>query len=395
LADADEWFAATRLPRGTQELADALEIYLGHDGGLASLSNWVLEDLPMGRAHSIDSDTDSAWAFVLLLAQGVAARDSEPDPITIGPNTYARREVLLSAIAEINTRGTQVAEDLRIRQLHSRVLPMIRGLLTSAIQDYERRESDRLEGAELDLQAINRLATTVKDRWQRSPLRSLLTEAGSIRRAPPTRGRGERFGLAATAPKIFFIGDDGVLDDSPERIGEDLARGMSRGEENAVAQKFLTIRALRYGGSLEDRLDQAIRSMRTAGLIPTHGFVPVDWRLWQALSRLSPRGSERGTRERKWIFQGVVLEELSAWRDPSIVLVQLPQAIQVVQFENDADYSVDVQVEPIADPDIPNDVGQKRDPSIRISAYERWRLRVVKRYVRRVAVNDSVHHAEN
>ena len=64
LADPWPWISATGLPGDIQLLADVVEDYFGHDVGLVSLSNWVVRELPQGRAHFIDTDTDVAWTFV-------------------------------------------------------------------------------------------------------------------------------------------------------------------------------------------------------------------------------------------------------------------------------------------------------------------------------------------
>src|SRR5262245_54873709 len=132
-----EWISATRLPGEIQLLADTYEIYVTHDSGLADLGSWVLEDLPPGQAHRIDSDTDSAWAFLLLWAIRQSASESDARGFSLGPNTYATRQQLFSTLDEISARADQVAQDFKLRQLESRIIPEIRRALQQSIDQFE------------------------------------------------------------------------------------------------------------------------------------------------------------------------------------------------------------------------------------------------------------------
>lgn len=379
-----EWFAATRLPGDVQVLAEVVEMYLANDRGLASLTSWVMEDLPAGEAHFIDSDTDCAWAFLLLWAIRQAARDEDVEGVRVGPNMYANREQFRGALNEIKERGIEIAEDLSLGQASSRVLPSLGVALERAFKEYERSEYERLVESPIDLHLVKRLESALLGRWRSGFPRQLLEQVGSMEVVNDVGPSTARFGLTATASKVFFIEGEGVVGDSPERIGETLADSILRGESQRLENELLRVGPTQVRGTLRERLLRAMRSMERAGGTPTHGLVP---RLWAVPDPLLEAGAEQTRFEwgkREWTFEGLTLLEWSSWSDESIALLRLPEAIRTYQYLNNRLPSITIELEMLnINPE--TDTREIRtDPAVRIAAFERWRLRLYRRHVRRV-----------
>jgi hypothetical protein len=368
-----------------QSLANALETYVTFDRGLADLGHWVLEDLPQGRAHFIDRDTDSAWAFVLLWALRLSGREQPIEHIRIGPSTYARRENLLAALGEIDERAIEVARDLKLTQFSSRILPSIRSELERAFSEVREHERARIAVARIEELTLLRLEQSIREHWQAGFPRRLFRDVGSIRLLPETGPEDSRFGITATAPKLFFIAESNAMADSPERIGEDLGQALARGEGDVLATALQAVPLTNYRGTLGQRIRRAVRTMGGHGGHRVYCFIPLSWRLGEALTQIGAELHTTSGGNRHWELEDLDLYELLALRDQSLMFVRLPDAISVWQYENNTDHSVSVRVEEIG-PDTTDDAQGDADPRVRLMAHERWRLRLKRSHVKRILI---------
>jgi hypothetical protein len=399
LANPFEWMKATRLPGESQTLADTLERALTREDEYGSLTSWVLRELPQGQAHFIDTDTDSIWAFLLLMAIRSSAADGRVPSIRVGSGTYSRRDDIRTAIEEIGKRDVEIAREFQLRDLSSTILPNLRRVLDAAFDDFARAESNEILAAPLSEKHVQRLRASVRSHWAESFPRNVLTPAGSVLQRSQEGPSDTRFGISAHAPKLFLIAESNAVGDAPEVIGSSLGEGIGRGESDRLVEKILMAKTYRYAGSVQERILRGFASLSKQGTPATHCLFPPFWNLRIALEGLGPRPS--GADGNVWEFEGIQMVEWHEWDDDSLVVLSLPRAITIQQFRVNGEVGVEVQVTEVASEAPAADLesfdhmshGQepavdppKREVAVRIDAFEKVRFRVNRRYVRRVAL---------
>lgn len=375
--------AATRIPGDVQLLTRTLETYLTHDAGLGDLSSWVLEDLGPG-AHFIDTDTDAIWAFILLCATTYSAIEEPFPSLRIGPNTFAMRDRIRTALDDVGERD-DISSAFRLRQFESRVLPAIRASFESAFGAFETIARDKLAAAAIDERAVERLREALVSAWQGGFPRRILVKVGSVRASDAVGDARSRFGLSATAPKAFFLRDEAILPDSPDRIGHDLGEAIARGEGSQLAGQLANLKVTNYPGSLENRIQRAMTRMGRLNTPATHCLLPLSWKLRDALGNVKGVQHLADADGEIWLHRGVSYHEWFEWRDPTMLFLSLPRAVTVTQYENHARHSVRVGFD-VLDP-----APDQQEPLVRIQAYERLRLRLTRRYILRVALPPALN----
>lgn len=378
LADPLAWIAATGLPGDPQLLVDASEEYFGLDLGLTSLTTWVLEDLPQGQAHLIDSDTDTAWTLVLLLATRVTADQDHHLRLRIGPNLYARRDRIFAVIDEMRARSVDVARDFAILQL-SETLTAVRGAFQDAAQTYEAEDRRHVVDAPISSRAETDLRAAVLMGWRAGFPRSVLERAGSVVRSE-SRGPRTLFGLSAIAPRVFFIDRSDVIDDAARRIGDDLARAVVRGEGSALAAQLKTVKPTFARGTIGTRLWRGIHSLDKQGGA-TDCFIPYSWNLTEALVSIGAERSVEGG-DSWWDLGAVRVRQWMEWDEQSLILLRLPDAVTITQYKVDESGELRIRLATVDNGE--GDGDKNQDPRIRISAHERLSIRVARRAVRRI-----------
>jgi hypothetical protein len=381
LAEPRQWMAATGLPGESQLLLDTLEEQLGEVSVLADYSTWVLMELPPGQAHMIDADTDAYWAFLLLLASQVAANPGQALRLRVGRNVFGRRTEIFATLDAIAARGIRIAKDFSLRQFSSVVLPTIRGALQEAIAQFERQERAELVAATIDADLVRQASEAAQAEWRRSQYRLLLESVGAIHHIDRV-GSGPLFGISARAPKLFFVQGSDASDNAAKTIGEDLARSIVRGEEERLILGLSGVRASGSRGRPATRIHRAIASLAAAGTPATHCLMPRRWRFTASLEDFGFRqivGSE------PLIIGDVPAYEWLDHESAFIVFLHLPEAIQIRQFLANARSVRELDVSVV---EIPMNPDTDEEPTLRISAHERWSLRIVRRYARRVPLAD-------
>lgn len=396
LADPRDWLTATRFPPDVQRLTETLEGYLGRDNPFVDLSGWVLDELPQREAHFIDSDTDAVWAFFLLLS--LSATVSDVPRIHIGSNTYGRRETLTAVLNEMSTRAAQIDSELRLGDSFASVLVVIRERVEQAVTEYEEADRERVRRAPLSAQKVSAFEAALLRHWESGFPRQLLEAVGSVVREPRPR-LGRRLGISTLVPKDLLIDVNDYVEDA-EFLGRQIASSFSRGEEQAVRQGLRGVKAYKRGATFAARFEAAVRSMKNRGHPPTHVLFPLRWEIELELTRVGFQYEYGGKRS------GMSRPGLMAvgWREEpeqGVLLVRLPEAIQVRQYLADEGSYLSVRVDMLDESrarelvesgrvnlkGIPDEPIQHLQQRARVEVFEHLSLRVARRFVRRVATD--------
>jgi len=317
------------------------------------------------------------------MSVSVAARQENAVRIRIGPHFFANRQRLEAVFGEFDQRAIQIAEDFRIRQLSSHVLPLLRSTVATAVRQYEIEERERIRAAPIDPALHESLSRAAIEAWQKSFPRVELSTFGGIESSHAPCPKTSLFGISATAPRVFFVAGEDALPESAAQIGSDLGRAVGSGESRELADVIGRVRPWQRGRDVQSRIQQALISLDKIGKPATHCLIPRDWRL-----RLAIVGGGRvasNTSQVLSVGTSRILDWVE-WRSPAIVLMHPPGAVRFVQYDGGRDLAVDV--EEVTQSRHPEELHLPNDPTIMIRARECWSIRVDRRLVRVVTVDD-------
>lgn len=258
------------------------------------LDSWIMDEMPSGEVHSIDSMTPRLAGISLLL---IDACRSASKPLAPTRWLLDNRDGLLRAIDAHEqayvTRSLLSLTEVEVRDATDRA----RSVLQAAAQQQEEDDDRALRSAQVSEEQQAQFHEWVSEEWsQNRSLRRLLQASGMQVDAVEGVTPGEQLGVAGLASKLWIVDSRGEL--GFEQLGHEFGRILAAKESDYIAAlicdheerdgQYLAMHAT--AAEAETQLARAVEDLRDSGYIPSvilRGSSPAIWRAIRA-EALSP-----------------------------------------------------------------------------------------------------------